>query len=156
MDDGMRKVLNAERKTNVLESWTKLSLATRAQKLREYACVYATKHGLAEGEQHQLCQYLVDCVNRNRLKSVKEVNYDRPSGKITDIPSLTYTRSELSTPHFTLRNHVSHVTTLRGLRPMSTSSTSTSILTSAPTSTSTPIESNGSIEMDIVKEESDS
>ena len=59
-------------------------------------------------------QYLIDSLDKKKLQRVKDVNYNKDTGEIKDIPALYFNKP---TNHFTLKNLDKRVSTLRGLTP---------------------------------------
>jgi hypothetical protein len=57
---------------------------------------------------------LRDSLDRKRFQRVKDVDYDKSTGKIKDIPALFFNKS---TNHFTLKNIDKRVSTLKSLPP---------------------------------------
>ena len=53
-------------------------------------------------------------MDKKKLQRVKDVNYNKDTGEINDIPALYFNKP---TNHFTLKNLDKRVSTLRGLTP---------------------------------------
>ena len=69
---------------------------------------------MTDEETELLLLFLKDCIERKKLQRVKDVNYDKTTGNIKDIPALTYVKT---TKHFTLKNIDKRVSTLKSLAP---------------------------------------
>ena len=63
---------------------------------------------------NQLIIFFKDCLDKKKLQKVKEVNYNKDTGEIKDIPALFYNKPS---NHFTLKNLDKRISTLKGLPP---------------------------------------
>jgi hypothetical protein len=61
-----------------------------------------------------LVVFLKECLDKKRLQRVKDVDYDKITGELKDIPALAYNKSA---KHFTLKNLDKRVSTLKSLPP---------------------------------------
>ena len=114
------KFLEAEKKNNSNEPWCKLNKTIRTKKLLDFADIYSKKNNFEETETNLLISFLKDCIDKKKLSKVKDVLYDKESGNIKEIPSLTYTKSS---KHFTLKNLDKRISTLKSLAPKKTNGT---------------------------------
>jgi hypothetical protein len=79
---------------------------------------YSKKQNLTKEEENILRSFLKDCLDRKKLYRVKDVEYDKNTGEIKDIPALVFNRATL---HFTLKNlDKQRVSTLKSLPPKKT------------------------------------
>ena len=78
----------------------------------EYVQTYKVKNNLDEEEGKLLTCFLKDSLDRKRFQRVKDVDYDKTTGIIKDIPALAYTKN---TKHFTLKNTDKRISTLKSL-----------------------------------------
>jgi hypothetical protein len=108
------KFLEDEKTNNKSEPWCKLDKTIKTKKMLDFVEVYKKDNSLDQEEEKILIAFLKDCLDRKKLQKVKEVNYDKTNGKITDIPALSYTKSS---KHFTLKNLEKRVSTLKSLAP---------------------------------------
>ena len=92
----------------------------RTKKLLDFADIYSKKNNFEETETNLLISFLKDCIDKKKLSKVKDVLYDKESGNIKEIPSLTYTKSS---KHFTLKNLDKRISTLKSLAPKKTNGT---------------------------------
>ena len=106
--------LENEKNSNMNESWTKLNKMMKTKKLLEYVKIYTEKEKLSPDETTNLIRFFKDCIERKKLHRVKDVNYDKETGIIKDIPPLCYMKQ---TKHFTLKNIDKRVSTLKSLTP---------------------------------------
>lgn len=106
--------LEKEKINNSNEPWSKLDKTAKLKKLAFYANNYKNDNNLTEGEHEHLMSFFKDCLDKKKLQRVKDVNYNKESGNITDIPALVFNKP---TNHFTLKNIDKRVSTIRGLAP---------------------------------------
>jgi hypothetical protein len=108
------KFLEDNKTINQNDQWSKLDKTVKTKKLLVYAEKYAASKEFSKEEEELLASFLKDCLDRKRFQRVKDVEYDKITGEITDIPALTYLKS---TKHFTLKNVEKRVSTLKSLPP---------------------------------------
>ena len=108
------KFLENEKITNSSEPWSKLDKTAKIRKLSIFAENYKSNNNLSEDEYQQLIAFFRDCLDKKKLQRVKDVNYNKETGEIKDIPALHFNKP---TNHFTLKNLDKRVSTLRGLAP---------------------------------------
>lgn len=108
------KFLEDEKTNNKSEPWCKLDKTIKTKKMLDFVEVYKNENSLDQEEEKILIAFLKDCLDRKKLQKVKEVNYDKTNGKITEIPALSYTKAS---KHFTLKNLEKRVSTLKSLAP---------------------------------------
>jgi hypothetical protein len=120
------KFLENEKVTNSNEPWSKLDKTAKIKKLTLFAENYKTEHGLSDEEGHQLIAFFRDCLDKKRLQRVKDVNYNKETGEIKDIPALFFNKPS---NHFTLKNIDKRVSTLKGLAPKKKQGTAKNIKT---------------------------
>ena len=110
----LEKFLEDEKNNNKNEPWCKLDKTVKFKKLSFFAEEYKKSNNLTDEETELLLLFLKDCIERKKLQRVKDVNYDKTTGNIKDIPALTYVKT---TKHFTLKNIDKRVSTLKSLAP---------------------------------------
>ena len=108
------KFLENEKITNSNEPWSKLDKTAKSKKLILFADNYKTSNNLSDIEYEQLILFFKDCLDKNKLKRVKDVNYNKETGEIKYIPALYYNKPS---NHFTLKNLDKRVSTLKGIAP---------------------------------------
>lgn len=113
----LEQFLENEKQNKVDNPWCKLDKNIKTKKFAEFAAKYSADHSLDEEESKLLLDFLKSCLDRKRLQRVKDVTYDKTTGSIKDIPSLTYAKA---TKHFTLKNVDKRVSTLKSLAPKKT------------------------------------
>jgi hypothetical protein len=106
--------LESEKITNSNEPWSKLDKTAKIKKLFVFSENYKNNNNLSEEEHKQLNSFFRDCLDKKKLQRVKDVNYNKDTGEINDIPALYFNKP---TNHFTLKNLDKRVSTLRGLTP---------------------------------------
>jgi len=109
------KILEQEAERNNKETWSKLDKTTKINKLSVYASNVGSEKNLTEEDITLLSKYLVACLERKRLLSVKDVVYDNEIGEIKNIPSLVFSSS--TTRKFTLKRLEKRASTLKSLGP---------------------------------------
>ena len=106
------KFLENEKITNSVEPWSKLDKTAKIKKLTMFAENYKSEHNLSENDYLLLILFFKDCLDKKKLQRVKDVNYNKETGEIKEIPALYYNKP---TNHFTLKNIYKRFSTLRGL-----------------------------------------
>ena len=104
--------LESEKNTNSNGPWCKLDRTIKIQKISLYVSKYKLEHDLSEEEEGLLMTFMKDCLERKKLQKVKDVIYDKETGQIKEIPSLSYNKQ---TKHFTLKNLDKRISTLKSL-----------------------------------------
>jgi len=110
------------------EPWCKLDKTIKTKKLLAYADNYTDTHQISENEKLLLIAFLKDCLDRKKLQRVKDVEYNKLTGEIIEIPALFYTKS---TKHFTLKNLEKRISTLKSLPPKKVKTIKNKIQTNA-------------------------
>lgn len=106
------KFLENEKNNNAIEPWSKLDKTAKIRKLVFFAEKYKSENSLDNDEHKRLITFFKDCLERKKLQRVKDVNYDKDTGEIKNIPSLHYIKT---TNHFTLKNLDKRISTTRSL-----------------------------------------
>jgi len=110
----LEKFLEDNKANKQNEPWSKLDKTIKTKKLIQYTEEYAKKNNLTSEEETCLCAFLKDSLDRKKLQRVKDVEYDKLTGEIKDIPALQFNKA---TNHFTLKNIDKRVSTLKSLPP---------------------------------------
>ena len=108
------KFLENEKITNSNEPWSKLDKTAKIKKLTTFAYNYKVSNNLNDNEYEQLITFFRECLDKKKLQRVKDVNYNKETCEIKDIPALFYNKP---LNHFTLKNLDKRVSTLKGLAP---------------------------------------
>lgn len=108
------KFLENEKINNSNEPWSKLDKTAKIKKLTIFADNYKISNNLTDNEYELLIEFFRDCLDKKKLQRVKDVNYNKETGEIKDIPALFYNKPS---NHFTLKNIDKRVSTLKGLAP---------------------------------------
>jgi len=127
------------------EPWCKLDKTIKTKKLLVYAENYTITHQFTEDEKQLLILFLKDSLDRKKFQRVKDVEYNKLTGEIIDIPALFYTKSN---KHFTLKNLEKRVSTLKSLPPKKVKTIKNKTHPSASTA-STTVEEDIDIEISI-------
>jgi hypothetical protein len=93
--------LEFEKEENENVGWYKLSTTSKINKLFFFTKKYSELNKCSLEEEELLFTYLKDCINKKKLKKMKDVLYDKNEKMIIDIPGLIYQKNE---KRFTLKN----------------------------------------------------
>tara|TARA_B100001093_G_scaffold45402_1_gene38566 strand:- start:1450 stop:2007 length:558 start_codon:yes stop_codon:yes gene_type:complete len=104
--------LEGELNANKKESWAKLDKTQRIIKLNKYAEDLKLKYKLSDIEFENLKKYFIKCLDRKLLIKSKEINYNKDSGNIINIPYLYFNEE---TRIFILKKDDKHVSTIKSL-----------------------------------------
>jgi hypothetical protein len=110
----LEKFLEDNKTNKQNEPWSKLDKTIKTKKLLQYTEEYAKKNNLTSEEESALYAFLRDSLDRKKLQRVKDVDYDKLTGEIKNIPALHFNKT---TNHFTLKNIDKRVSTLKSLPP---------------------------------------
>lgn len=103
-----------EKKSISNEPWTKLDKTTKLLKFNDFVDEYVKQHKYSEDDKKDLLNFLSTNLDRKRLLKVKEVLYNKDTGKILSIPSLIYNNVSKK---FTLKRCDKRQSTLKSLAP---------------------------------------
>lgn len=105
------RLLEEEMKQNKNISWTRLDRSDKIKKLHSFAENYCKISNNCV-EVNALKQYLILCLDRNRLEKVREVKYNKMTEEIESIPCLIYNTTN---NRFTLKRSEKQKSTLTSL-----------------------------------------
>ena len=108
------ELLETEKKTMNTESWNKLDKRLKIQKLHAYAEKYGRENALPVKDIKGLKMFFSECLAKDKLSKVKDVDYDKQVGVINSISGLAFNTISRS---FTIRNLDKKVSTLKSLTP---------------------------------------
>jgi hypothetical protein len=108
------QLLEKEKKHMSAEPWNKLDKRLKIQKLHAFAEKYGRENTFPMKEIKGLKTFFSECLAKDKLAKVKDVEYDRETGVINSIPSLF---AHPTSRAFTLRNLDKKVSTLKSLTP---------------------------------------
>ena len=108
------EMLETEKKNMNSEPWNKLDKRLKIQKLHAYAEKYGKENALPAKEVKALKIFFSGCLTKDKLAKVKDVDYDKETGVISNISSLAF---NITTHAFTLRNIEKKVSTMKSLTP---------------------------------------
>ena len=72
------------------KSWSKLSNASKLQKILLYSNKYAQDNELSKEDHEKLKLFLIDSMEKKKLQRIKDVTYDMNKNAIININGLTY------------------------------------------------------------------
>jgi hypothetical protein len=107
-------LLESEKKSMSAEPWNKLDKRLKIQKLHAFAEKYGKEHGLPAKEVKGLKTFFSECLAKDKMSKVKEVEYNKATGLIINIPGLAFNTVSRA---FTLKNLDKKVSTLKSLTP---------------------------------------
>jgi len=110
----LNKFLEDDKDQNKIEPWSKLDKTVKTKKLITYAESYKNEKNLSSEEESDLIKYLKECLDRKKLQRVKDVDYDKETGEIKEIPALLYNKP---TGNFILKNMDKRISTVSSLTP---------------------------------------
>ena len=108
------ELLETEKNTMNTESWNKLDKRLKIQKLHAYAEKYGRENALPVKEIKSLKMFFSECLTKDKLSKVKDVDYDKQNGVINSISGLAFNTLSRT---FTIRNLEKKVSTLKSLTP---------------------------------------
>jgi hypothetical protein len=108
------KFLEDDKQNNKNEPWSKLDKTIKTKKILSFVEKYSKENNFNHEEENMLVLFLKECLDRKKLQRVKDVEYDKITGEIKDVPALFYNKSN---KHFTLKNLDKRISTLKSLPP---------------------------------------
>jgi hypothetical protein len=112
--DSLDEFLENEKNNNSCEPWCKLDKTTKIKKLLVYAENYKNENNLSIEEYKKLILFFRDCLDKKKMQRVKDVDYDKNTGIIKNIPALIFNKTK---NNFTLKNVDKKVSTIKSLAP---------------------------------------
>ncbi len=82
--------------------------------MHAFAEKYGKEHGLPAKEVKGLKTFFSECLAKDKMSKVKEVEYNKATGQILNIPGLAFNTVSRA---FTLKNLDKKVSTLKSLTP---------------------------------------
>jgi len=110
--NNLEKFLEDSKLNKENETWSKLDKTVKIKKLILYAESYSLTNLYTEEEKELLIAFLKDSLDRKKLQRIKDVYYDKEKCIITDIPALSFQKSN---KHFTLKNMDKRINTIKSL-----------------------------------------
>ena len=108
------EMLETEKKSMNSEPWNKLDKRLKIQKLHAYAEKYGKENNLPMKEIKGLKTFFSTCLTKDKLAKVKDVDYNKETGIISNIGGLAF---NITTRAFTIRSIEKKVSTLKSLTP---------------------------------------
>jgi len=84
--------LDREKESNKQLPWNKLEKSLKLRKLTTYVRKYSNDHNIDKKTSQELGFYLKDCLERRKLQRQKDIDYDKITGCIKDIPNLIFNK----------------------------------------------------------------
>tara|TARA_B110000483_G_C18200756_1_gene545135 strand:+ start:3001 stop:3546 length:546 start_codon:yes stop_codon:yes gene_type:complete len=111
-EQNINLLLDNELVKNKSEPWSKLSKTAKILKIKNYIITYSVTNKLTITEQNNLEKYLLESLDRKKLTNLKDVQYDKDTGIIKNIPLLSFNPK---TRKFTLKRSEKRTSTLKHL-----------------------------------------
>lgn len=108
------EMLETEKKSMNSEPWNKLDKRLKIQKLHAYAEKYGKENNLPMKEIKGLKTFFSTCLTKDKLAKVKDVDYNKETGIISNIGGLAF---NITTRAFTIRSIEKKVSTMKSLTP---------------------------------------
>jgi hypothetical protein len=108
--------LDKEKEANNQLPWTKLDKSLKLKKIAIFVRKYSNEHQLDKKNSQELGFYLKDCLERRKIQRQKDIEYDKTTGTIKQIPNLVYNKQS---GKFTLKNNEKTQCITKGLAPKS-------------------------------------
>jgi hypothetical protein len=131
------KFLEDNKTKNQSEPWSKLDKTIKTKKLISFADNYCKEKSYTFEESTLLIAFLKDSLDRKRLQRIKDVDYDKSTGEIKDIPALHFNKV---TKHFTLKNLDKRISTVKSLPPKKARGTAKNVKETASSGSSSDSE----------------
>ena len=110
----LEEFLNKESELNKLDLWPKLDKTIKISKLDKYRQILKEKYNLTDDELLKLKNYFLYCLDRKYFSRIKDIDYNRETGIIENIPNLVFKED---TRTFYIKKSEKHGTTLKSLAP---------------------------------------
>ena len=106
--------LENESKKNKTDTWNKIDKTSKIKQLNEFVdkTIITEYTNLTSEELTDLKKYLEESLDKKKLQCVKDVQYDKTTGKIKSIPNLHF---NIATRKFTIKRNEKRVSTLKSL-----------------------------------------
>lgn len=113
-------LLEKESNMNKSEPWSKLDKTIKLNKINDYINTLTKEHKLNSIEIKNVKKELHNALDKKQLQRIKDINYDKESGVINNIPNLHFNKN---TRKFTMKRSEKQVSTLKSLGPKRSVST---------------------------------
>ncbi len=109
------EMLEKEKQHNKIDSWNKLDKTAKLRKLYRFSEMYGRENNMTVKEIKSLQSFFSECLTKNKLQKKKDVNCDKETCEIVNIPALFFNSINRN---FTLKNtDTKRVSTLKSLTP---------------------------------------
>lgn len=114
MQSAVDSFLEKESKKNKTDTWNKIDKTSKIKQLNEYVDKLNAQDysEMTDEERLQLKKYLEESLDKKKLQCVKDVLYDKVTGKIKSIPNLHF---NTATRKFTIKRNEKRTSTLKSL-----------------------------------------
>ena len=108
----IKNFLENESIANKKEPWIKLDKTQKIKKLNEFINKLSIEYKLSPGEKNNFNNFLLRYFERRNLTRAKDVNYNKETGIILNIPNLIFNEINRS---FYFKKDDKHVSTVKSL-----------------------------------------
>jgi len=108
--------LDKEKKEQKTKPWNKLGKSSKTVIIKKFINDYSEKNNLSEKNVEKLSKFLSTCIERKKLQKVKDINYNKTTGLIVNIPNLYFNPKN---EKFILKKSDKRVSTSKHLAPKS-------------------------------------
>ena len=117
--NNIEDILDKESQLSKLLPWNKLEKCQKISKINDFVEIYCSTNNINKQDEIELKKYLKERIERKKLRTIKEVDYDKTTGIIKNIPGLTYNeKNSEKSNKFTLKNEEKlKSASLKGLAP---------------------------------------
>ena len=117
--NNIEDILDKDSELSKLLPWNKLEKCQKVSKLNDFVESYCATNNINKQDEIELKKYLKEKIERKKLRTIKEVDYDKTTGIIKSIPGLIYNeKSGEKVNKFTLKNEEKQKSaSLKGLAP---------------------------------------
>ena len=103
--NNIEDILDKDSELSKLLPWNKLEKCQKVSKLNDFVDSYCATNKIIKQDEIELKKYLKEKIERKKLRTIKEVDYDKTTGIIKSIPGLIYNeKSSEKVNKFTLKN----------------------------------------------------
>jgi len=88
--NNIEDILDKDSELSKLLPWNKFEKCQKVSKLNDFVEGYCATNKINKQDEMELKKYLKERIERKKLRTIKEVDYDKATGIIKNIPGLIY------------------------------------------------------------------
>lgn len=108
--------LSKEKNQNKNKPWNKIGKTKKIKIINNFIKTWSAKNNYEKSKTASLKMFLLNCIERKKLQKIKDVNYNKESEIIIDVPNLSYNEN---TKKFFIRKTDKKLSTLKHIAPKS-------------------------------------